>query len=156
MTRRQSPKATQHARDLRKRQTDAETLLWYVLRGRRLCGLKFRRQYPIEPWIADFACTERMLVVEVDGAYHEATQQADASREQDLRGKGWDVIRFSNDDVLGDVEAVAIAIAKHLSLTPEFANPPHPSPLPQITDDNACVDVTRTAPAIRGRGGNDV
>ena len=156
MVRRQSAKVTANARDLRKRQTDAESLLWYVLRGRRLCGIKFRRQYPIEPWIADFACPERMLVIELDGAYHDATYDADHRREKDLRRRGWDVIRFSNDEVMDDVEAVAIAFAKQLGLTPEFASPPHPNPLPQIAGDNACNGTPRSAPAIRGRGGKNV
>ena len=156
MTKRQSVKATENARELRKRHTEAESLLWYVPRRRRLCGLKFRRQYPIEPWIVDFACLEKKLVIELDGAYHDATHEADIRREEDLRRKGWDVIRFANDEVLGDVEAVAIAIARHMSLTPEFARPPHPNPLPQIAGDNACTDTAHPSPAIRGRGGKDV
>ena len=156
MARRQSEKATQQARDLRRRQTDAESLLWYVLRGRRLCGLKFRRQYPIEPWVADFACVEKSLLIELDGDYHDATYEADGRREEDLRRRGWDVIRFANDEVLGDVEAVAIAIAGQLSLTPQFARPLHPNPLPQIAGDDACTDVAQTTPAIRGRGGKEV
>ena len=122
MTKRQSAKATQQARDLRRRQTEAESLLWYVLRSRRLCGLRFRRQYPIEPWTVDFACVEKKLVIEIDGGYHDATFEADKGRESNLRRRGWDVIRFSNDDVLGDVEAVAIAIARHLEMTPEFTS----------------------------------
>ena len=153
MARRQSPKATQRARDLRKRQTDAESLLWYVLRGRRRCGLKFRRQYPIEPWIVDFACSERLLIVELDGAYHEATLEADARRESDLCRKGWDVIRFTNDDVLSDVEAVAVAIARHLGLTPALAGPPHPNPLPQTNHGRAKNDGQLQACMGWGRGG---
>ena len=93
-----------------------------------------------------------MLVIELDGAYHDATYDADHSREKDLRRKGWDVIRFSNDEVLDDVEAVAIAIAKQLGLTPEFARPP----LPQIAGENASNDTRRSAPEIRGRGGKNV
>ena len=71
MAHRQDLELTKKARELRARQTDAESLLWYALRGRRLCGLKFRRQYPIEPFIADFVCVEKQLVVEVDGDYHD-------------------------------------------------------------------------------------
>ena len=120
MAHRQDPILTQHARSLRQRQTEAESLLWYALRGRRLCGLKFRRQFPIEPFIADFACLERKLIVEIDGGYHEYIYADDVSRQQKLESDGWSVIRFSNEDVLGDVEAVSIAIAKHLELEPEF------------------------------------
>lgn len=73
MPKRQNPVTTQRARELRARQTKAESLLWQVLRGRRLCGLKFRRQFPIEPWIVDFACVEHKLVVELDGGYRDYT-----------------------------------------------------------------------------------
>lgn len=120
MTRRQDPNTTKRARELRIRQTKAESLLWYVLRGRRLCGLKFRRQFPIEPYIADFACIERRLVIEIDGGYHDYVYANDLSRQQRIEACGWQVLRFSNEDVRGDVEAVAIAIAKHLELEPEF------------------------------------
>src|SRR6056297_2406540 len=110
---RQTPKATSHARELRVRQTEAESLLWYVLRSRRLGGLKFRRQYPIEPFITDFACVEKRLVVEIDGGYHEHIDEKDQTRQQQIEHAGWTVLRFRNEDVLGDVEAVAVAIAKY-------------------------------------------
>lgn len=116
MTRRQSKEATANARELRARQTKAESLLWYVLRNRRLVGLKFRRQYPIEPFIADFACIEHRLVVEIDGGYHDYIYQKDLSRQKHIEDTGWQVLRFSNEEVLQDVEAVAIAIRRHLRL----------------------------------------
>jgi adenine-specific DNA-methyltransferase len=71
MPHRQDPKLTAKARALREAQTQAESLLWNVLRARRLCGLKFRRQFPIAPFIVDFACVARKLVVEIDGGYHD-------------------------------------------------------------------------------------
>ena len=114
MPHRQSPKATANARALRARQTEAESLLWTVLRGRRLCSLKFRRQFPIDPFIADFASIEKKLIVELDGGYHDYTGDADISRQAKLEAKGWTVIRFSNEDVLDDLDAVAIK--KHLGL----------------------------------------
>ena len=120
MTIRQSPILTDYARELRKRQTEAESLVWYVLRSRRLCGLKFRRQHPIEPFIADFACVTEKQIVEIDGGYHDYQYEGDLDRQQYLVAKGWDVLRFTNEDVLADVDAVAIAIAKHLGLQPEF------------------------------------
>ncbi len=120
MPHRQKPRSTARARDLRARQTEAESLLWYVLRGRRLCGLKFRRQFPIEPFLVDFACVDRRLVVEIDGGYHDYVYEEDQSRQQKIEAKGWQVIRFSNEEVLGDVEGVAMAIARHLGLEPEF------------------------------------
>ncbi len=120
MPHRQDPELTEKARNLRARQTEAESLLWAVLRGRRLCGLKFRRQYPIEPFIADFACINEKLVVEIDGGYHDYVYEEDQSRQQKIKALGWDVIRFTNEEVLGDVEAVGISIARHLRLAPEF------------------------------------
>ena len=120
MPHRQKPEVTERARELRARQTEAESLLWYALRGRRLCGLKFRRQFPIEPFIADFACVEKRLVVEIDGGYHDYVYEEDQARQRHLESEGWQVYRFSNEDVLGDVEAVAIAIARHLGMEPEF------------------------------------
>ena len=120
MSSRQDPDATQKARDLRSCQTKAESLLWTVLRGRRLCSLKFRRQVPIPPFIADFACVEKKLVIEIDGGYHDYIYEQDQSRQLKIELAGWTVMRFSNTDVLEDVEAVAIAIAQFLGLKPEF------------------------------------
>ena len=91
-----------------------------ALRGRRLCGLKFRRQVPIDLFVADFACVEKRLIVEIDGGYHDDVYEDDRTRQEKLEALGWDVIRFSNEDVLSDVEAVAIAIARHLRLESEF------------------------------------
>ena len=120
MTSRQDPELTEKARELRVRQTEAESLLWCALRSRRLCGLKFRRQYPIEPFITDFACIERKLAIEIDGGYHDYVYEDDLSRQKKIESEGWSVIRFSNEDILDDVEAVAIAIAQSLGLEPEF------------------------------------
>ena len=120
MPKRQPPHLTANARALRARQTKAESLLWCVLRGRRLCGLKFRRQYPIDPFIADFACIDRRVIIEIDGGYHDYLYEADVTRQQKLEEQGWGVLRFSNEDVLSDVEAVAISIARQLGLESEF------------------------------------
>ena len=120
MPHRQDQKLTEKARDLRARQTEAESLLWGALRARRLCGLKFRRQYPIDPFITDFACIRKKLVVEIDGGYHDFVYENDKSRQGRIEDEGWDVIRFRNEDVLENVEAVAIPIAKQL----EAPSPP--------------------------------
>lgn len=117
---RRNRESTMRARDLRARQTEAESLLWYVLRGRRMCGLKFRRQHSIEPFIVDFACVEKKLAVEIDRGYHDYVYHDDLSRQQKIEDEGWSVIRYTNEDVLDDVEAVAIAIAKQLGMEPEF------------------------------------
>lgn len=111
---------TERARELRLFQTDAEGLLWSVLRTKQLCGLKFRRQHPIGPYFADFACQSRQLVVELDGDYHDRIVEDDLRRQRYIEERGWSVIRFTNDDVMDDVEAVARHIAGQLGLTYTF------------------------------------
>ncbi len=108
------------ARELRERQTKAESLLWSVLRAKQLCGLKFRRQHPIPPYVADFACVARKVVVELDGGYHDYQYQYDVSRQRFLELQGWKVIRFLNEDVLNDVEAVAVSLSNTLGVKAEF------------------------------------
>jgi very-short-patch-repair endonuclease len=111
------------ARRLRQGQTEAENALWSILRAGRTCGLKFRRQHPIGPFYADFACVKHMLIVELDGEYHDQVVEADLERQAFLENLGWKVLRFTNEDVKRDVEAVGIAIAKYLGLKFEFQRP---------------------------------
>lgn len=101
------------ARDMRKAITDAEHRLWSVLRGRRLDGCKFRRQHPIGWFIVDFACVERRLIIEVDGAQH-AENPADERRTRWLESQGWRVIRFWNDEVIENLDGVAERIMRAL------------------------------------------
>ena len=108
------------ARRLRRRQTKAEQMLWDVLRAKRLCGLKFRRQHPIDPFIADFACVARKAIVELDGGYRDYQYEDDDSRKAFLEEQGWFVMRFSNDEVIENIDAVAVSIAKQLELVPKF------------------------------------
>ncbi len=98
----------QRARELRRMQTAAEKLLWEHLRARRLDGLKFRRQVPLLGHIADFYCHELALVVEVDGEVHSTAEQRahDENRDADLAAHGLTVLRFSNRQVLGEIETV--------------------------------------------------
>ena len=112
--------STKRAKELRQSQTKAEGLLWSILRSKQLCGLKFRRQHPIEPYFADFACLSHKLVVELDGDYHDHIQDADLDRQRELENRGWKVLRFSNDDVLEDAEAVAHSIAQTLKIPYSF------------------------------------
>jgi very-short-patch-repair endonuclease len=114
--------ARDRARSLRAESTDAERALWRLLRDRQLGGWKFGRQHPIPPWTADFACPDARLVVEVDGGQH--MQGADEARDADLAAKGWRVLRFWNDQVLKEPEAVAEAILRALGEEPS----PQPSP----------------------------
>jgi very-short-patch-repair endonuclease len=103
------------ARLLRANQTKSESLLWNALRGKRLCGFKFRRQHPVGPFFADFACIQTKLIVELDGGYHDYQYADDKYREDYLADRGWKVLRFCNEDVLDDVEAIVIGIGKQLA-----------------------------------------
>ncbi|MBI4082591.1 MAG: endonuclease domain-containing protein [Candidatus Lambdaproteobacteria bacterium] len=96
---------TKQARALRSAATPAENLLWHALRNRRH-GAKFRRQQPIDRFIVDFFCAERRLIIEVDGAVHEASREADALRQSHLEGIGMRVLRFTNANILTDLESV--------------------------------------------------
>ena len=96
----------QVARDLRKGQTDAEKKLWERLRDRRLGGYKFRRQYAIGRYIADFYCSEAKLVIEVDGPVHQEQREYDDYRENEIMLREITVIRFTNDEVDTNIEGV--------------------------------------------------
>ncbi len=100
------------SRKLRKNATYPERLLWSVLRNRRLHGLKFRRQVPVDKYIADFLCHEFMLIVELDGESHRNRGMADRHREGRLRQLGYNVLRIANDDVIQDLESVCQAILR--------------------------------------------
>lgn len=108
------------ARERRKQATKSETLLWSVLRARQLCGLKFRREHPINGYIVDFACESKKLIIEVDGGYHDQIGEKDIARETYLHGLGWNIIRFAADDVENNVDDVARAIAGHLGCAYSF------------------------------------
>jgi very-short-patch-repair endonuclease len=103
------------AKALRRNATDVERIMWLLLRDRRLDGVKFRRQFPIGPFVADFACVAHRLVVELDGGQH-ADNSADRSRDAELAARGWRVLRFWNSDVMQNRDGVLETI--HLALTP--------------------------------------
>jgi adenine-specific DNA-methyltransferase len=124
---RERERARVRARALRQASPDAERLLWRHLRDRRLGGCKFRRQHPVGPFFAEFACVESHLIVELDGGQHVEPEavQADARRTQVLKAHGFHVLRFDDRQMLTATEAVLSAIHDWL-----HSNPPHPSPLP--------------------------
>ena len=105
---RAKPAQIDRARTLRSTMTDAENRLWYHLRNRRLAGFKFVRQLPIANYYADFACREVMLVIEADGGQHGGSH--DLLRDRVLRQEGFTVLRFWNDDILGNTDAVLLTI----------------------------------------------
>jgi adenine-specific DNA-methyltransferase len=94
------------ARELRRAPTEAEARLWEILRARRLEGWKWRRQAPVGPFIVDFVCLKAALVVEVDGGIHIAQAARDARRDDELRRRGLQVLRFWNHEVLTDLDRV--------------------------------------------------
>lgn len=98
--------------------TDAEHALWRVLRSRQLEGFKFRRQHPIGRFVVDFVCLERKLILELDGGHHATQSEADGERTAHLEAHGYRVIRFWNNDVLTQIDAVAARILATLTPTP--------------------------------------
>ena len=94
------------ARQLRNESTDAERRLWYFLRRQQLAGYKFRRQYPLAGYIADFVCVPARLVIELDGGQHLDALAYDRRRTEALQREGYRVLRFWNDDVLLRTEDV--------------------------------------------------
>ena len=108
---------TNISRRLRRNATLAEQRLWYRLRSRSLCGTKFVRQEPIGPYIVDFVCRERRLVIEVDGGQHSECER-DAIRDGWLRDHGYQVLRFWNNDVIENTDGVLEAIVEVLRASP--------------------------------------
>jgi very-short-patch-repair endonuclease len=118
---------TRRARELRKQGTPAEIKLWQSLSKRQLHGFKFSRQIPIGPYFADFICRSAKLVVEVDGPSHDVQVEYDCARTELIEGQGYRVIRFSNMDVLQNLEDVLATIGRVLT---EMSLPtPNPSRL---------------------------
>ena len=111
---------TQFARYLRKNMTNAEASLWHHLRNRALMGCKFRRQHPVGPYIVDFACIERKLVVELDGGQH-VDAPADAARTRWIEANGYRVLRFWNNDALVQQQVVLAVIFEALDVPPRQA-----------------------------------
>jgi len=96
----------QKARQLRNKMTPEETILWERLKGKQLCGVRFRRQHPIYTFIADFYCHEAKLVVELDGKIHLKTVGEDKERTRIMNDFNIKVIRFKNEEILSDIEKV--------------------------------------------------
>ena len=113
---------TRRARELRLNPTDAERRLWRVLSRRQVAGVRFNRQVPVGPYIADFAARSEKLIVEVDGGQHAEHEAYDDARTRYLEAQGWRVIRFWNNDVLSNLEGVVATIERTL------AERPSPSP----------------------------
>jgi very-short-patch-repair endonuclease len=115
-------------RDLRRRETDAERLLWMLLRGRQIAGAKFRRQHQFGPFILDFFCAEHRLAIEVDGGQHfsDEGKARDGARTTWLGRESVRMLRFDNLQVLRETEAVVETILEALSAN--TIPSPQPSP----------------------------
>ena len=103
------------ARTLRRNQTDAEKLVWQRLRNRQLMDKRFRRQYPIGQYIVDFVCLNLRLIVELDGGQHMDQQAYDERRSDYLNQQGFVVVRFWNNEVMGNIEGVLESLILTLS-----------------------------------------
>ncbi|MDQ2658157.1 MAG: endonuclease domain-containing protein [Bacteroidota bacterium] len=114
-----------HSKENRKQSTEAERLLWQQLRNRKLTGFKFRRQHPISDFIADFYCNECKLIVEIDGGYHDDREQIQYDRERtfQLNDLGLNVIRFTNREVIEQMDFVLKELSEHLLDVFQQGNP---------------------------------
>jgi len=132
----EGPRRVIRARQLRKNQTLAEQLLWTKVRNRQLGGYKIRRQEIIDEMIVDFYCTEKRLIIEIDGPYHKDPMQnaMDLNRDQELMDGGRAVLRFSNDQVITNIDFVLDTILSKLEDLPSQESNPlnhtSTSPLP--------------------------
>ena len=140
------------AKQLRRTMTRAETLLWRHLKADRLAGLNFRRQTPIGNYIVDFVAHSRKLIVELDGESHDFEERIrrDQRRDRWFESHGYRVLRFTNDDVLKNLEGVALSIAEAaeqavpLSLTLPRKGGGNPSAGASLTDDASVSDSQQT------------
>jgi len=125
-----SPADGQRAKLLRKQAPMCERLLWNALSAlHEETGIRFRRQHPLPPYFADFACVKARVVIEIDGASHDTggAQAYDGHRDIELRKRGWLVIRYLNEDVQTNLEGVVLTILQHV----RSRLPAHPQPLPR-------------------------
>ena len=121
----QKETATKRVRELRRDGSRAERKIWEFLRDRRHHGVKFRRQHPIGPYFADFACISRKLVIEIDGDHHAFQAEADARRTAAMEREGWRVVRFWANAVMENPEGIWEEIEQVLiAAPPHLASPP--------------------------------
>ena len=117
-----NPRHLGNARALRREHTDAEGLLWSRLRDKQIDGHKFRRQQPIGPYIADFACMTEKLLIELDGGGHAEQKAKDRRREEYLRRSGYRVLRFWNTEVFENLSGVLERVREVLGQPSQAGN----------------------------------
>ncbi len=116
-------KLTERSRNLRKTSTDAENIMWFLLKNRQIENCKFRRQHPVKKYIVDFVCVEKGLIIELDGGQHNENKK-DIIRTKFLETQGYKVLRFWNNEFLQNSEGVLIRIIENLNthhLTPTLS-----------------------------------
>jgi len=108
-------------RELRKNMTDAERILWNVIRNRKLDGKKFRRQHSIDIYTVDFFCFEENLIIEIDGKSHDnvGSMQYDFKRDEKLKEMGYRIIRFRNEDIYYQLEFILNEIRSFITPLPD-------------------------------------
>ena len=118
------PETFRNARFLRKNMSPTEKMLWRELRNKHLAGYKFRRQHPVGQFIVDFYCVEARLIIEIDGSIHDKAEvyERDSNRTAELERLGLKVIRFTNEEVINDIESVLHTI--DLALKHSTSSPP--------------------------------
>jgi very-short-patch-repair endonuclease len=111
------PELFKYAQEMRKNPTESEKVLWHILRKFRYKGYVFRRQHPVDIFIADFYCHKLKLIVEVDGDVHDSEQaiEYDDGRSAELEKYGLRIIRFTNDQVLKETEKVTFQIQNYIA-----------------------------------------
>ncbi len=109
------------SRQLRERMTTAELLMWNKLKNNQFCGYKFRRQHPIHKFIVDFYCHELKLILEIDGKYHNSEEQKseDFKRSELLQFQGLKEIRFTNEEIINDIDLVLKKLEQEINPLPQ-------------------------------------
>src|SRR5438552_11397847 len=145
--------ATATARRLRANPSEVEKRLWLRLRDHGLFGLKFRRQVSLGPFVADFVCADRGIIVELDGGQHSATEDADRRRTAWLESRGWRVIRFWNNEVNENIDGVLQVIASACGIDvdgPHLGEGEVRSPLPVGEGEERSIRTRRRRMLSRG------
>lgn len=147
-----SKEQLERVRELRQKQTNAEQLLWGLIRG-KVMGVKFRRQHPIDPYIVDFYCNSANLVIELDGSQHaeDTVKLYDEKRTRFLEENGYRVIRFWNNDVLNKTDAVLEKIYQELSPPPKskISSPPSGRGYTYLPNTAGCFDAESAIRTLR-------
>jgi|SRR6266403_1392361 very-short-patch-repair endonuclease len=141
------------AKQLRQAMTRAETLLWRYLKANRIDGLGFRRQVPFRNYIADFVCMSAKIIVELDGESHdfEERQKADQSRDVFFASEGFQVLRFTNEQLMSNLEGV-VEVIRQTAASRASGSPPSPTlPHKGGGSRDPATSITQTTSNIRGQ-----